>query len=646
LKYKFKLSICMMVKDEEKNLRRCLDSLLPLLEKPYIELIIIDTGSTDGTVDIAGKYTKKVFHHPWNNNFSEMRNISISYASGEWIFTLDADEELTNAHELIQMIEANSLEKYNSVQLHMHDFTKRHDLTTYVSYNLYRLYRNANGFKFSGAVHNQPAIRPPIYYSKIILNHYGYQFDDKELLEKKFKRTAGILIQELEKQPGNIYYRYQLANSYYIHGDLKEALEEVRKGYEYLKQQPMQSRSNHAYLYGEYAREAYASQEFLECIQICEEGIQIVPEYVDLYFYLSISLQAINNGPKAIEVALEYMGLLDNYDDLNISKDPSIIMYTVDKSSKQTIYALLVRQYYNQEDWENSLRYLSHLNDTQQQITLSIDILIKLGWYKEIATRYRLISNEKSEIKEAFVSVLEAKKEDLSKTEKTELERALSVGEDDYAVLNKIRIAEGELGKLITQEYVRNTNFTEKGLYYAEAFKNMPRDHKEIFLAFKKIGSIKIKQFIKYLIDHYGAVEIFLIDFLLKANIRVTDYETLRVHTSIAQALLLTEIQSAKEENRELKESSHPLFDCYLQWSFNRLSLIYQVDKLRMYYRTLDNEEEQFLVLMYFAKDAADKENYKVAIKYIKEALEVYPYMAVLLSVYEEKLLRVGELFG
>lgn len=95
------LSICMMVKNEERNLKRCLDGLKPLMRNLESELIIVDTGSTDHTVDIAKTYTERVYLHPWNNHFSEMRNITISYATGEWILVIDADEELTDGTDMI-----------------------------------------------------------------------------------------------------------------------------------------------------------------------------------------------------------------------------------------------------------------------------------------------------------------------------------------------------------------------------------------------------------------------------------------------------------------------------------------------------------------------------------------------------------------
>ena len=97
------LSICMMIKNEEKNLRRCLDSLQPLRESIPSELIIVDTGSEDNSIAIAKEYTDKVYTHPWNNDFSAMRNITIGYAAGGWVLIIDADEELVEDKGIIEL---------------------------------------------------------------------------------------------------------------------------------------------------------------------------------------------------------------------------------------------------------------------------------------------------------------------------------------------------------------------------------------------------------------------------------------------------------------------------------------------------------------------------------------------------------------
>ena len=84
-----KISVCMIIKDEEQNLYRSLSSI----PKDY-EVVILDTGSIDRSVEIAKQFGALVFEYKWNNDFSEARNVCASYATGEYILALDADEEL------------------------------------------------------------------------------------------------------------------------------------------------------------------------------------------------------------------------------------------------------------------------------------------------------------------------------------------------------------------------------------------------------------------------------------------------------------------------------------------------------------------------------------------------------------------------
>jgi len=86
------LTVCLIVKNEESCLERCLESV-----KDIGQIVIVDTGSTDSTIDIARKYTDKVFtDYTWNDNFAEARNHAISKCETDWIFTIDADEHLVN----------------------------------------------------------------------------------------------------------------------------------------------------------------------------------------------------------------------------------------------------------------------------------------------------------------------------------------------------------------------------------------------------------------------------------------------------------------------------------------------------------------------------------------------------------------------
>ncbi len=83
------ISLCMIVKNEEENLGRCLKSVQDLVD----EIIVVDTGSTDKTVEIAKEYGAKVHYFKWCNDFSAARNESLKYASKNWILIMDGDDE-------------------------------------------------------------------------------------------------------------------------------------------------------------------------------------------------------------------------------------------------------------------------------------------------------------------------------------------------------------------------------------------------------------------------------------------------------------------------------------------------------------------------------------------------------------------------
>ena len=171
------LSIVMMVKNEEKYLDKTLFALNDLRRDIDSELIILDTGSNDNTVEIAKKYTDKVYFAKWNNNFADMRNISISYASGEWVLILDADEKLTNYNRLKDFFSSDLHKKYNSATIELKnifdDKEERYSISP-----LLRIFKNVDGFRYEGAIHEQPKYKGPIYNNIASFDHYGYMYED------------------------------------------------------------------------------------------------------------------------------------------------------------------------------------------------------------------------------------------------------------------------------------------------------------------------------------------------------------------------------------------------------------------------------------------------------------------------------------
>ena len=101
------ISACIITKDEEKNIDRCLESIKNIVD----EIIIVDTGSNDNTVNVAKRYSNKIFHYVWEDDFSKARNFAIEKANGDYILFLDADEYLDCYFDLKEFLKNEELFK-------------------------------------------------------------------------------------------------------------------------------------------------------------------------------------------------------------------------------------------------------------------------------------------------------------------------------------------------------------------------------------------------------------------------------------------------------------------------------------------------------------------------------------------------------
>lgn len=198
------LSIGMIVKNEEKNLRACLEALKPLREAVPSELIIVDTGSEDRTVEIAREFTDKVYFYEWNKDFAAARNYGLDRATGQWFMYLDADEQLADPEELISFFQAEEESRpYNTAEITVRSFLGK-DLVQYSDFTAARIFRMNIGNRFWGMIHEVPKRIMPI---KILcqsrLNHYGYVYETDEEKKRKFQRNNELLEIELDKSPND-----------------------------------------------------------------------------------------------------------------------------------------------------------------------------------------------------------------------------------------------------------------------------------------------------------------------------------------------------------------------------------------------------------------------------------------------------------
>jgi len=215
-----KISACMIVKNEEDLLPRCLGSMRDHVD----EIIVVDTGSTDRTVSIAEFYGARVLHHPWEHSFSKHRNQSMDYATGDWLFIIDADEELLPLdggplHEHLYLDDS-----FDSVMIRVECASP----VGVIKSNGIRFIRNHCGIRYQGRVHNYLVGVGKTFFSPIRLYHHGYNLGE-DMDRKKFERTTSLLKLDVADDPDNPRPYHFLAASYLSSKRFKEAADYAEK---------------------------------------------------------------------------------------------------------------------------------------------------------------------------------------------------------------------------------------------------------------------------------------------------------------------------------------------------------------------------------------------------------------------------------
>lgn len=208
------VSLCMIVKDEEMHIARCLDSIAELVD----EIIIVDTGSSDRTVEIVSDYTSKIFSYPWKDDFSDARNFSFSKASMDYCMWMDADDilEETQKEKFLQLKRTLAPE----TDMVMMKYHTSFDETGNPSFSYFRerWIRNCPQYRWIGAVHE---VIPPsgnIVYSEIAICHKKMKAGDPDRNLNIYRK---LIAEGAYLDPRQQYY---YGRELYYHKQYKEAV--------------------------------------------------------------------------------------------------------------------------------------------------------------------------------------------------------------------------------------------------------------------------------------------------------------------------------------------------------------------------------------------------------------------------------------
>lgn len=198
---------CMIVKNEGQNLPRVLGSVKALVDR----VVVVDTGSDDGSPEVARELGAEVYLHPWPQekpfDFSAARNIAQSYAREDWILVMDGDDELEPADVglVLRLAQRDDVDCWCFLSIS----TNAAGVEAGTHW-LPRLYRNGKGFHYEGRVHNQLKTTSPQTCAGVRVYHYGYGLKPAEM-RRKWRRSARLLARALREEPGNYFQHYNFA---------------------------------------------------------------------------------------------------------------------------------------------------------------------------------------------------------------------------------------------------------------------------------------------------------------------------------------------------------------------------------------------------------------------------------------------------
>lgn len=248
------LSLCMIVKDEEAVLGRCLAGAVPFCD----EIIIADTGSKDKTKEIAAMFTDKVYDYEWADDFGAARNFSFSKATSDYIMWLDADDVVTpeNAKKIKKLLEDLDADVVMCI------YDTAFDLNGKPTFSYYRerILRRETGFMWEGFVHEAITPRGKIIYSDISVEHKkagkGSGARNLNIYEKKLKEGAVL-------EPRHQFY---------------------------------------------YARELYYNRRYRDAVaafkRFLENNEVYLPNVIDAHIFLKRAAEALGESDKGLEMLL------------------------------------------------------------------------------------------------------------------------------------------------------------------------------------------------------------------------------------------------------------------------------------------------------------------------------------------------------
>ena len=279
-----RVSLCMIVRDEEQVLAECLESAKPHFD----EIVVVDTGSIDKTKEIAGKYADRIVDFRWVDDFSAARNESLKHATGDWIFWMDADDTLPKeTGEAIRRAAESAPDDVVAFIVPVR-FVDDGSAAGGTQVDHVKLFRNFPGLSFEGRIHEQvlPSLREAggrIARLDALVLHTNYD-NSEEGQRRKHERDRALLDLDLKERPGHPFVLFNIGMTHHYCDEHEAAVRRLRESIEAAGPNDSHIRKAYALIVGSQRKLGKID----EAMATCEEALAEFPDDPELLFNCAV----------------------------------------------------------------------------------------------------------------------------------------------------------------------------------------------------------------------------------------------------------------------------------------------------------------------------------------------------------------------
>ncbi len=385
------LSISLLSGGRNKGeLKKCLDSLVPVMDQISSELIVVDTGCDEEARAIIEKYTNHIVDFTWCGDFAKARNAGLKEVKGEWFLYIDDDEAFVDVSELVEFFRSGEYKQYGQACYYQRNYVDRQG-RRYQDAWVSRMIKMSPEVHFVDRIHEYltPINGANRLLPTVWVDHYGYVYDTPEEKEQHKQRNMKLLEEEMEANPANLRIRAHLANEYRAAGNFDKLVEICEDTLKHLKKE----KSSH---YNSWRQCFYQGKLMaLICLERFDEALDyfqtvISDKGLDDLGWASLCSMGVGiyyrrqEYEKCIKYCQEYIQVYDKYGG-ELKKIPACPTFTQDVfnfSGRNNVYCIYMACFLKQGDTSALKKYFW-----------------KLGWGD---TRFTIYESFLPDIMEAF----------------------------------------------------------------------------------------------------------------------------------------------------------------------------------------------------------------------------------------------------